>query len=141
MDSIEIHAEVSRLLESACEPGSDNLFTVFEVRDHALTFLNDYDSEIDRFSELAGTTHFEFIMADGDSSREAAFVAYLFREQVLELIAGRGDSVALRRLVEREISDEPDAAIESLRLRARHFAGSVQIERQSAVRWLGRDWR
>lgn len=129
------------MLESVCEPGSENRFTVFELRDHAVVFLNDYDSEIERFSELAGTTHFEFIMADGDSSREVVFVAYLFREQVLELLAGRGDASALRSFVEHELPDEANAASESLRLRARFFAGPVQIQRQSAVRWLGRNWR
>src|SRR6185369_5425194 len=140
-DSIQIHAEVSRLLESVCEPGSKNQFTAFEVRDHAVEFLTDYDSEIERFPELDGETHFEFIMADYDLSRDAVFVAYLFRPQVLELVAGRGDAFALRSFVEQELPEKVNAASESLRRRARSSASPVQIQRHLAVGWLGRNWK
>jgi hypothetical protein len=139
--SIEVHAEVSRMVESVCEPESENCFTAFEVRDHAIEFLNNYDSEIQRFPELAGQTHFEFVMADYDLKRDAVFVAYLFRPQVLELLAGRGDAFALRSFVEQELPEDTDAAADSLRNQA-HFSGApVHIERRRAVEWLGRDWR
>src|SRR3974390_982025 len=110
MDNIEIHAEVSRMLESVCEPDSKNRFTAFQVRDNAVKFLNFYDSEIERFPELAGTTHFEFFMADYDLSRDAVFVAYLFHPQVLELVAGRGEAFTLRSFVEHELPEEAEAA-------------------------------
>ena len=48
MNGIETHAEVSRMLESVCEPDSRNRFTAFEVRDLAVKFLNHYDLEIER---------------------------------------------------------------------------------------------
>jgi len=141
MDSIEIHAEVSRMLESVCEPDSKNRFTAFEVRDHAVEFLTDYDSEIERFPELAASTHFEFIMADYDLSRDAVFVAYLFGPQVLELVGGRGEAFSLRSFVEHELPEDTDAAGDSLRRRARFSPAPVQVQRRLAVAWLGRDWR
>jgi hypothetical protein len=139
--SIEVHAEVSRMLESDCEPDSENRFTAFEVRDHAIEFLNNYDSEIQRFPELAGQTHFEFVMADYDLQRDAVFIVYLFRTDVLELLAGRGDAFALRSFVEQELPEDTDEAADSLRRRARFSAAPLQIERRRVVEWLGRDWR
>lgn len=139
--SIEIHADVSRLLESVCEARSENRFSAFEVRDHAIEFLNNYDSEIQRFPELAGQTHFEFVMADYDLKRDAVFIVYLFRPDVLELLAGRGDAFALRSFVEQELPEDTDESAEALRCRARFSVAPVQIERRRAVEWLGRDWR
>jgi len=141
MDSIEIHAEVSRMLESVCEPDSKNWFTAFEVRDHAVEFLTDYDSEIGRFPEIAGSRHFEFIMADYDLGRDAVFVAYLFGPQVLELVAGRGEAFTLRGFVEHELPEDTAAVGDALRRRARFSPAPVQVQRHSAVAWLGRDWR
>ena len=139
--SIEIHADVSRLLESVCESNSRNQFTAFEVRDHAVEFLTDYDSEIERFPELAGQTHFNFIMADSEFRRDAVFIAYLFRPAVLELIAGRGDAFELRSFVEQELSEDVDKAADSLRRRARFSSAPMKIDRRLAVQWLGRDWK
>jgi hypothetical protein len=139
--NIEVHAEVSRMLESVCEPDSENRLTAFEVRDHAIEFLNDYDSEIQRFPELSGQTHFEFVMADYDLKRDAVFIAYLFRPEVLELLTGRGDAFELRSFVEQELPEDTDAAADSLRRQARFSAGPVQIARLRAVEWLGRDWK
>ena len=139
--SIEVHAEVSRLLESVCEPDSENRFTAFEVRDHAVEFLSNYDSEIQRFPQLAGQTHFEFVMADDDLNRDAVFIAYLFRPDVLELLTGRGDAFALRSFVEQELPEDTEKAAESLRRRSRFSVVPVQIERRRAVEWLGRDWK
>lgn len=139
--SIEVHAEVSRLLESVCEPDSENRFTAFEVRDHAVEFLTNYDSEIQRFPHLAGQTHFEFVMADYDLKRDAIFIAYLFRPEVLELLAGRGDAFALRSFVEQELPEDTDQAADSLRRQARFSAAPLQLERRRAVEWLGRDWK
>jgi len=141
MDSIDIHAEVSRMLESVCEPDSKNRFTAFEVRDHAVRFLTDYDLEIERFPELIGTTHSEFVMADYDLSRDAVFVAYIFNPQLLELIAGRGEASTLRSFVEHDWPEEEDATGDSLRSHARFSAAPVQLRRCLAVEWLGRDWR
>src|SRR5690349_9686230 len=139
--SIEVHSEVSRMLESVCEPDSENCFTAFEVRDHAIEFLNDYDSEIQRFPELAGQTHFEFVMADYDLNRDAVFILFLFRPKILELLAGRGNAFALRSFVEQELPEDADAAADSLRDQARFSVAPVQSERRRAVEWLGRDWR
>ena len=139
--SIEIHAEVSRLLDSVCEFNSKNRFTAFEVRDNAVEFLTRYDSEIERFPELAGETHFDFIMADYEPGHDAVFVAYLFRPQVLELIAGRGDASELGSHVEHELPEDCDKAADSLRGWSRFSAAPIQIQRRLAVQWLGRDWK
>ena len=139
--TIEIHADVSRMLESVCEPDSKNRLTAFEVRHHAVEFLNDYDSEIQRFPHLVGRTHFEFVMADYDLRRDGVFVAYLFRPAILELVAGRGHAHGLRSYVEHDLPEDADAAADCLRSRARVSAAPVQIERRRAAEWLGRDWR
>jgi len=103
-------------------------------------FLNAYDSEMNSFPELAGTTHVEFVMADYDLSRDAFFVLFLFRPQALELVAGRGNPFELRNFVEQQMEDS-DAGVDSLRERARFTAPPTQVPRQRAVEWLGRDWR
>jgi hypothetical protein len=138
--SIEIHAEVSRLLESVCESNSRNQLTASEVRDHAVEFLTDYDSELERFPELVGQTHFELIVADSDPGRDAVFVAYFFRPQLLELIAGRDAGFDLPSFVEQELAEDTDEAADSLSERARFSAPPLQMQRQLAVEWLGRDW-
>lgn len=139
--SIAIYADVARMLESVCEPDSKNQLTAFEVHDHAVEFLNDYNSEIELFPQLAGHVHFEFVMADHDLRRDAVFVAYLFRPGGLELVAGRGDAFGLRSYVEHDLPEDTDAAADSLRSRARLSVAPLQIERRQAVEWLGRDWR
>jgi hypothetical protein len=121
--------------------GQRNRLTAFDVRDHAGEFLTDYDFEIERFPHLAGKTHFEVVMADYDLEREAVFVAYLFRPQILELIAGRGDAFALRTFVEGDLPLNPDKAADSLRKRAHFSVAPVHIQRRLAVQWLGRDWK
>jgi hypothetical protein len=139
--SIEIHADVSRLLETVCESNSRNQITASEVRDHAVEFLTDYDSEIERFPDLAGQTHFDLIMADYDPGRDAVFVAYFFRPQLLELIAGRDTGFDLRSFVEQELAEDTDEAVDSLPEWARFSAAPMQIQRRLAIQWLGRDWK
>jgi hypothetical protein len=141
MENIEIHADVSRMLESVCEPDSKNRFTVVQVRDHAVEFLDFYGSEIEHFPELAGTTHSHFVMADYDLSRDAVFVAFFFYPQFIELVAGRGEASTLRSLVEQEWPEDENAAGDWLRSHARLAATPVRVQKPLAIQWLGRDWR
>ena len=100
-----------------------------------------YESEIERFPELVGTTHSNFVMADYDLSRDAVFVAFFFHPQFLELVAGRGGASTLRSRVEQEWPEDENAAGDWLCSRARFAAPPIRVQRPLAAKWLRRDWR
>src|SRR6516162_6916340 len=106
MDSIETHATVARLLESASDPGSKNRLDALGFRDDVAKYLGDYDSELERFPELAGRSHFDLVMADYDLSRDAVFVAYAFEPGEIVLFAGRGNAASVKDVCEHEAPED-----------------------------------
>jgi hypothetical protein len=115
MDNIETHAMISRLLESAGEPVSENQLEAFGFRDDAVRYLNDHDSEIARFPELIAQSHFDLVMADYVPSRDAVFVAYAFEPEELALFAGRGRAATVKDVCEHEAPEDFDDFCELLR--------------------------
>lgn len=141
MDSIEAHAIVSRLLESASELESKNRLDAFAFRDDAAQYLGRYDSELERFPELVGQPHFDLVMADYDLSRDAVFVAYEFRPAEMVLFAGRGSAAAIKDVCEHESPEDFDRFCKLLRDRATFSCSPVCLPRTAAVAWLQRDWK
>jgi hypothetical protein len=136
MDSIEIHAMVSRLLELASEPGAENQLDAFGFRDDAAQYLADYDSELKRFPELVGQPHFDLVMADYDLSRDTVFVAYAFEPEEMVLFAGRGSAAAVKDVCEHEAPDDYDGFCKLLRDRATFSSPPVRLPRPAAIAWL-----
>lgn len=141
MNSIEINAMISRLLESAIEPGSRNRLDVFRLRDDANEYLANYDSELERFPELVGQSHFNLVMADHDFSHDALFIAYGFRPAELVLFAGRGSAAEVKDVCEHESPEDFDAFCELLRDRVHFSCPPLRLPKQAAIGWLGRDWK
>src|SRR5215468_3821241 len=141
MDSIETHAMISRLLESASEPGSKNRLDTFRFRDGAAQYLGDYDSELERFPLLVGQPHFNLVMADYDLSRDAVFVAYAFEPGELLLFAGRCSAAAVKDVCEHESPDDFEKFCQLLRDKASFSCPPVRLPRPAAIAWLGRDWK
>jgi hypothetical protein len=141
MDSIETHAMVSRLLESASEPGSKNQLDAFGFREDAAQYLVDYDSELEQFPELVGQPHFDLVMADYDLSRDAVFVAYAFQRAEMVLFAGRGSAEGVKDVCEHESPDDFDRFCKLLHDKATFSCQPVHLRRPAVVAWLQRDWK
>ena len=71
---------------------------------------------------------------------DALFAVLVFRPEGAEFFCGTGDAFAVQRFAERDFPDDAgEVAVEMVRL-FRVPEGSLLLDREAAVAWLGRSW-
>jgi hypothetical protein len=123
-----------------------NGYTAAELRDWAVEYLAEYDTEMRRFPELARKPHWNLWMMEA-RSEDALFAALVFRQGGLEFVCGTGDAFAIKRFSESDFPDDVERLPAEI---ARLFAvcdGSLymaaRMQRRGSAEdgrlWLGRN--
>jgi hypothetical protein len=124
------------MLEEMSGPGRRGSFSVPELRDLAVAYLNDYDEELTGHPEWAADSHWNLWMNDTDLN-DALFVIALVGQDGLEFVCGRGTARAVRDFADNWIGDVGDLLREA-RSRLTVCRESVCVGRRAAENWLGR---
>jgi hypothetical protein len=124
------------MMASVTETGRPGGFTVPELRDLAVEYLNDFDEELVRHPELADTGHWDQWMDDTDLY-DAVFAVMIVRPSGLEFFCGRGTARAIRDFADNWVGD-----VEKLQQEARKRLTVsdqvVRVGRRAAENWLNR---
>jgi hypothetical protein len=128
-----VERKLARILAAAPGPGS---FSVPELRDLAVEYLDAYDEELARGPDLAGRPHWNLWMSDADL-KDSLFVVMVVRRDGLEFFCGRGTARAVRDFADGWVGNTDDVLAEARRRLA--VAGNgVRVGRRAAENWLGR---
>jgi hypothetical protein len=118
--------------------GCPNEFTAAELREWAINYLQDRDSELVRFPNLAGRPHWNLWMMDSEPG-EALFAVLVFKPDEMEFMCGSGDPAAVRNWSENNRLDGNGIRAED-RLELQIPDCGMSIQRDVAEAWLGRGW-
>ena len=133
-----VAAEIDRTLAATLVPGSPNTITAAELREWAVEYLADHDSELARFPELTGQAHWNLWMMDAELD-DALFAAVVFAPSGVQVVCGTGNSFDIRSWDSDHPANPPGLEAE-LRRDFRVPEAAVSIGRADAEAWLGRGW-
>jgi hypothetical protein len=134
-----MNEKIELLINSVAEAGSRNRLSVEQIRRWLSDYLEMYQDDVKRFSDLLGKPHTDVLMADFDKSRPALFVVAVFTEKTVTIGAGRGESSIVRNFLERESPiDAAEQMISNLASRFFVSAMKVTVSRQEFEKWLFR---
>jgi hypothetical protein len=124
------------MLASVTESGRPGGFTVPELRDFVVEYLNDIDEELARDPEVYADGHWNLWMDDTDLN-DAVFVVAIVRPSGLEFFCGRGTARAIRDFGDNWVGDV-DGLQQEARNRLAVSETIVRVGRKAAENWLGR---
>jgi hypothetical protein len=124
------------MLRKAMPPGARGGFSVAELKDLAIEYLNDYDEELARDPELAKDSHWNLWMDDTDWN-DALFVVMIVRRDSVELFCGRDKAPTVRELADNWVGPA-EGLLGEARARLAVVGESVRVGRRAAESWLGR---
>lgn len=136
---MSVAEEIARRLAETRVPGSPNEFTAERIRNLAVRYLEDIDEELERDPSLAEQPHWNLWMSDA-RYEDALFVVLLFRPGWVELICGTGNAFAIREFAGRDFPDDIEQMPSELSRLFSCPTGSISLDREAAVGWLGRGW-
>jgi hypothetical protein len=134
----QVERDLARMLASLNEPGRPGNFTVPELRDLVVEYLNDFDDELARHPQLAASGHWNQWMDDTDLN-DALFAVVIVRPSGLEFFCGRGRARAIRDFFDNWIGDV-DALLPAARKRKQLTIPDrvVCVGRRAVENWLHR---
>lgn len=126
------------MLASVNEAGRPGSFTVPELRDLVVEYLNDFDDELALCPSLADSGHWNQWMDDTDLN-DALFAVVIVRPSGLEFFCGRGQARAIRDFFDNWVGDV-DALLREARKRKRLTIqeGVVRVDKRATENWLHR---
>lgn len=133
-----VERDLARMLASVTKTGQPGNFTVSELRDLVIEYLNDFDEELARHPELADTGHWDLWMDDTDLN-EAVFVVVIVRPSGLEFFCGRGTARAIRDFGDNWIGEVEAFQSEARKTKSLAISKEVVlVGRRAAEHWLNR---
>jgi hypothetical protein len=135
----DIGAEIAARLEQTCRQGSPNQFPAGKIPALACKYLDEQDTELQRFPELVGKAHWNLWMADVEPE-DAVFVVLIFRAEDLEFFCGTGNAYDVRTFAESDFPEDPAELLVAMSTRYSIPSGNVHFSRSAAEKWLGRGW-
>lgn len=128
--------QLKSLIAATVEAGSRNQISIEEICDWLTEYLEMYQQDVNRFSELAGKPHADVSLTDFDQNRPALFVVALFADDTVTIAAGRGDSSSVRGFLERSFPEDARQIIPELAARFMVANQRVSVSRQEFEGWL-----
>lgn len=128
---------IQELLDSAEEDDSDNALSVDDVRESLLAHLEIQEEEVQRFPGEFGKAHWDFLVADFDSSRSALFFLALFDRDSATLVTGRGNVEEVKDFSVTDFPQDVGALILEITSRFEVFGGPLVVDAGQLRRWLG----
>lgn len=136
---LSVDAQIALLLDATTSPASPNRFSAQELRDLALKYLKDYDEELARFPQLAEQPHWNLWM-DDSRYQNALFAVLIFWPNEAEFFCGIGNAFDVKKFAESDFPTNPNEVLPVMSQRFSIPQGSIRLDRQEAVKWLGRGW-
>ena len=127
--------EFATFIRSASEEWSENNLTLENIKNWLTEYVRMRNDEIAQFPKEKDLPHWDLLMADYDSSREAMFVLAFFQGDKVTLLAGRGSIPGVRDFGENSFPKNVHKVIDDLSGRF-WIAGSVMVDHDELVRWL-----
>lgn len=79
--------ELAALLGAVSEEGSENTLTVQDVKNWLPSYLESHQEETEQFSGERNKPHWDTIVADYDSNKDATFIVVIFDRDSVTFIA------------------------------------------------------
>jgi len=96
---------VQDLLDAAVESGSENRLTLTDAKKWIVEYVAMREDEEARFPDQKGCDHWDILVADYDSTRNAQFLAVYFSGSQVTFLAGTGNAQTVRSFAENDFPE------------------------------------
>jgi hypothetical protein len=136
-----IAQQIDAMLRAVQERGSENTLSASDVRHAVREYLANRADELQGSSWLIRRSHWDFVMADYNPTREGVVVLFAFGRDVLTLCCGRGPMMAVRRFCEMAVDVNARDAPRALRGQFPDYYDCTRFAHDEFRAWLGRSYR
>jgi hypothetical protein len=127
--------EIADVLHVSSEEGSENILTLEDVKDWLPKYLQMHEEDAVRFPAERNRSHWDMIIADYDSKRDAMFILAFFDGNSATFIGGRGSSSAVRDFGDNSFPRDPNDVPDEI---SRRFwvGGRATVNLNDLLHWL-----
>jgi hypothetical protein len=127
---------LSKMLAKVARFDSGNPFSPKNLKPCMQEYLEFMKEEAEQFPEICGEDHWNLDMADGNPTKPATYIAYVFRKQSVVVCCGRGDGFQIRGFAEREFEGEPSELPDALYTRFGEPFQRIELSLDEVNAWL-----